>query len=123
MGVALTGVNSTPPPYAMAVAGASSTVTTMSCRLVPPCATSSIRIRRNNPSCVSLRWLYNSIPALEDVDIVARVQLLDPDGIPGNGDEFFETVASGGFEVAVGEADVRKEKLDQIFKTTLVISF
>ena len=72
---------------------------------------------------VSLRWLYNSIPALEDVDVVARVQLLDPDGIPGNGDEFFETVASGGFEVAVGETDVRKEKLDQIFKTTLVISF
>ena len=26
-------------------------------------------------------------------------------------------------EVTLGETDVRKEKLDQIFKTTLVISF
>ena len=72
---------------------------------------------------VSLRWLYNSIPALEDVDVLARVVVLDPDGIPGNGDELFQTVASGGSEVTVGSTDVRKETLDQIFKTTLVISF
>ena len=72
---------------------------------------------------ISLRWLYNSIPALEDVDVIARVEVRDPDGIPGTGDEFFETVASGGSEVTLGEVDVRKEKLDQVFKTTLVISF
>jgi len=72
---------------------------------------------------VSLRWLYNHEPALEDVDQVARVVVQDPDGIPGNGDEFFETVPSGGAEITFGETDVRREKLDQVFKTTLVISF
>jgi hypothetical protein len=72
---------------------------------------------------VSLRWLYNHEPALEDVDEVARIAVRDPDGIPGNGDEFFETVSSGGAEVTFGETQVRKEKLDQIFKTTLVVSF
>lgn len=72
---------------------------------------------------VSLRWLYNHEPALEDVDVVAQVEIRDPDGIPGNGDEFFETVSSGGIEVTTGETQVRKERLDQIFKTTLVISF
>ena len=72
---------------------------------------------------VSLRWLYNHEPALEDVDQVAQVVVRDPDGIPGNGDEFFETVASGGAEFTFGETRVRREKLDQVFKTTLVISF
>ena len=72
---------------------------------------------------VSLRWLYNREPALEDVDQVARVVVQDPDGTPGNGDEFFETVASGGAEFTFGETRVRKEELDQVFKTTLVVSF
>lgn len=72
---------------------------------------------------VSLVWRYNNEPSLEDVDVVARVVVRDPDGVPGNGDEFFETVTDGGYEVAVGETRVRKEKLDQIFKTTLVVSF
>ena len=72
---------------------------------------------------VSLRWLYNHEPALEDVDQVARVVVQDPDGIPGNGDEFFETVASGGAEFTFGETRVRRESLDQVFKTTLVVSF
>lgn len=72
---------------------------------------------------VSLRLLYNSEPALEDVDVTARVTLHDPDGIPGNGDEFFETIADGGIEIEFDESQVRKEKLDQIFKTTLVLSF
>ena len=62
-------------------------------------------------------------PALEDVDMVARIEVRDPDGIPGNGDEFFETVASGGGEITFGETRVRKEELDQVFKTTLVVSF
>jgi hypothetical protein len=72
---------------------------------------------------VSLVWLYNNEPALEEVDVVARVVLNDPDGVPGSGDEFFETVPDGGYEVVVGETDVRREKLDTIFKTTLVVSF
>ena len=72
---------------------------------------------------VSLVWLYSHEPGLEDVDVIARVVVRDPDGVPGSGDEFFETVPDGGYEVAVGETDVRKERLDQIFKTTLVVSF
>ena len=72
---------------------------------------------------VSLRWLYNNEPALEDVDFVAQVEVVDPDGIPGNGDEFIQTVSSGGSEFTLTETRVRKEKLDSIFKTTLVISF
>lgn len=72
---------------------------------------------------VSLRWLYANEPALEEIDVLARVETRDPDGVPGSGDEFFETVASGGSEVTLGEARVRRERLDQVFKTTLVVSF
>ena len=72
---------------------------------------------------VSLRLLYNHEPALEDVDVNARVVIRDPDGIPGNGDELIETVADGGSEFEFDESQVRKEKLDQIFKSTLVVTF
>ena len=72
---------------------------------------------------VSLRWLFNHEPALQDVDQVARIEVRDPDGIPGNGDEFFETVDGGGSEIVFGETRVRKDQLDQVFKTTLVVSF
>jgi hypothetical protein len=72
---------------------------------------------------VSWRLLYNSEPALQDVDLVARVELVDPDGVPGSGDEYFQTVSSGGYEIVYGETRVRKESLDQIFKTGLVVSF
>jgi hypothetical protein len=72
---------------------------------------------------VSLRWLYNSEPALEDADLVARVELVDPDGVPGSGDEYFQTVSEGGYEIVYGETRVRKESLDQIFTTGLVVSF
>ena len=47
---------------------------------------------------VSLQWLFEHDPALEDADVIARVNLVDPDGVPGSGDEFFETVESGGTE-------------------------
>ena len=43
---------------------------------------------------ISLQLLFENEPALEDVDIIARAELVDPDGIPGTGDEFFETVTS-----------------------------
>ena len=45
------------------------------------------------------------------------------DGIPGNGDEFFETVSTGGGELVVGEVSIRKDELDTIFRTSLVITF
>ena len=41
----------------------------------------------------------------------------------GYGPQSFGTLTSGGSEVVFGETQVRKERLDQIFKTTLVISF
>jgi hypothetical protein len=72
---------------------------------------------------VSVRWVYSHEPSLEDVDVTARVAIRDPDGIPGNGDEYFETVAEGGYTVEMGESRARKERLDQIVKTTLVVSF
>jgi putative salt-induced outer membrane protein YdiY len=72
---------------------------------------------------VSLQLTYSSEPALEDVDIVARARLVDPDGIPGSGDEFFETVASGGSEITIGEGVLRKEPLDSTFRTSLQIDF
>lgn len=72
---------------------------------------------------VSLQWKYSNEPALEDVDLTARVEIRDPDGVPGSGDEFFETVPEGGIDFEFGESQVRKDELDQIFKTTLVITF
>ena len=53
---------------------------------------------------VSLQWLYNSIPGLEEVPLF----VLDP-----------ET----GLKVEVGEVEVRKDQLDTIFSTSLVVNF
>jgi len=72
---------------------------------------------------VSLQLLYAAEPALEEVDVVVHVQLIDPDGIPGNGDEIFETIPSGGIEITLGEDNIRKEQLDSIFRTSLQITF
>ncbi len=72
---------------------------------------------------VSLQFLFNSEPALEDVDLIARLELIDPDGIPGTGDEFFQTVADGGIEIDLGESRLRKEELDTVFRTSLVVNF
>jgi hypothetical protein len=72
---------------------------------------------------VSLQWQFNHEPALQDADVIARVVLEDPDGIPGSGDEYFRTVSSGGMELTIGEDRVRKEQLDTIFRTTLVVDF
>jgi len=72
---------------------------------------------------VSLQLTYANEPALEEVDVIARVILVDPDGIPGNGDEFFQTVESSGSEITVGEDTLRKEQLDTTFRTSLQITF
>jgi len=73
---------------------------------------------------VSLQWLYENEPALEsDLDVVAFVDAINPDGIPGSGDERFRTLSSGGSKLVVGSADARKDKLDTIFKTALVLKF
>lgn len=72
---------------------------------------------------VSLQYLFNNEPALEDVDLIARVVLEDPDGTPGTGDEFFRTVTSGGSEIVLSEGQVHKEQLDTVFRTAPVIDF
>ena len=72
---------------------------------------------------VSLQLLFENEPGLEDADIVGRVRLLDPDGVPGTGDELFETVADGGSQIALGKGQIRKDPLDTVLRTALVISF
>ena len=60
---------------------------------------------------------------LTGFDVVAFVEVTNPDGIPGSGDERFRTLSSGGSKLVVGSADARKDKLDTIFKTALVLKF
>ena len=73
---------------------------------------------------VSLQWLFENEPALEtDLDVVAYVTLLNPDGIPSSGDERYQTQTSGSTKLVLGSADARKDKLDSIFRTALVIKF
>jgi hypothetical protein len=73
---------------------------------------------------VSLQWLYENEPALEsDLDVIALVELINPDGIAGSGDERFRTLSSGGSKLVLGSADARKDKLDTIVRTALVIKF
>ena len=72
---------------------------------------------------VSLQWLYNNRPALDDFDLVALAILVDPDGVPGSGDETFVTIDSGGIAVDLGTVQARKDKLDTVFTTSLGISF
>jgi len=70
---------------------------------------------------VSLQFVYAGEPALEEVDVILRARIVDPDGIPGNGDEFFETVSSGGSEITVGQDLLRKKSLDSTFRASLLI--
>jgi hypothetical protein len=73
---------------------------------------------------VSLQWLYEHEPALEsDLDVIAFVEVINPDGIPGSGDERLRTLSSGGSTLVLGSADARKDKLDTVFRTALVIKF
>lgn len=72
---------------------------------------------------ISLQLTYASEPALEEVDLIVRAILIDPDGIPGTGDEFYQTVDSGGTEIKIGEDVLRKLNLDTTFRTSLLIHF
>lgn len=64
----------------------------------------SVAINKRLALKVSLQWLYNSVPGLEDVTLY----VLDPDT---------------GLKVEVGEVQIRKDKLDTIFSTSLVVNF
>ena len=72
----------------------------------------------------SIQWLFENEPALEsDLDVVAYVEVLNPDGIPGTGDERLRTVSSGGTKFVLGSSLARRDKLDTVVRTALVISF
>ena len=64
---------------------------------------------------ITLQSLFNSEPALDDVDVLARIEIVDPDGTPGTGDEFFRTVENDTKgvldETAFGDA-VKEEEVD-----------
>ena len=88
--------------------------------------TNALSVSMNNHLSLrlSLQWLYENQPALEtDLDVIAFVELLNPDNVASSGDESFRTVESGGAKIIVGTADARKDKLDTIFRTALVIKF
>jgi len=73
---------------------------------------------------VSLQWLYENEPALEsDLDVIAFVEVVNPDGVPASGDERFRTLQSGGNKLVLGAADARKDRLDTVIRTALVIKF
>lgn len=83
----------------------------------------SVSLSRHLALRLSLQLLYENDPAQEDVAVLARAAVVDPDGVSGTGDELFETVADGGTTIALGERQVRRDRLDTIFRTALVIGF
>ena len=73
---------------------------------------------------VSAQWLFENEPALEsDLDVVAYVELLNPDGIPGTGDERFRTLSSGDTKFVLDSSVARRNGLDTVVRTALVLSF
>ena len=83
----------------------------------------SVSLSRRLALRLSLQLLYENDPAQEDVAVIARAAVVDPDGVPGSGDELFETVTDGGTTIALGTDRVRRDRLDAIFRTALVIGF
>jgi hypothetical protein len=88
--------------------------------------THGVAVAMNNHLALkaSLQLLYENEPALAtDLDVIAFVELINPDGIPSSGDERYRTVTSGGTQIVVGSADARRDKLDTIVRTSLVVTF
>ena len=83
----------------------------------------SVSLSRHLALRIGLQLLYENDPAQEDVAVIARAAVVDPDGMPGSGDELFETVPAGGTTIALGERQIRRDRLDTIFRTALVIGF
>src|SRR5262245_24923335 len=88
--------------------------------------TNGVSVMMNNHLSLkaSLQWLFENQPALEDdLDVVAFGEIINPDGIPGSGDERFRTLPAGGVKLVLGTADARKVSLDTIVRTALVVTF
>ena len=62
----------------------------------------SVSLSRRLALRVGLQLLYEGDPAPEDVAVIARAAVLDPDGMPGSGDELFETLVDGGATITLG---------------------
>jgi hypothetical protein len=87
-------------------------------------STLTVSLVRHLSLRVGIQGLYENRPALEsDLDVIAFVEVLNPDGIAGSGDERFRTLSSGGSKLMIGSSDARRDRLDLIFKTALVIKF
>ena len=87
--------------------------------------TNSVTVAINNHLSlkIGLQFLFENEPVLETgLDVKANVMLIDLDGTPSSGDEFFRTVESEGTTIVIGQSDARKDKLDTIFRTALVIT-
>ena len=63
---------------------------------------------------VSLQWLYENRPAIEDIDVIV---FTDTDG------NVVYPCTSTCFETELGETQIRKEELDTIFNVSLVVNF
>ena len=88
--------------------------------------TNAVSVMMNNHLSLkaSVQWLFENEPALEtDLDVVAFAEIINPDGVPGTGDERFRTLASGGTKLVLGTKDARKAKLDTVIRTAFVVSF
>ena len=72
---------------------------------------------------VSLQFLYENEPALEDVSLLALVKLIEPVSTQEQQGSLFETVSVGGIRLDLGDGKIRKNGLDTILRTALVISF
>ena len=72
---------------------------------------------------VSLQFLYENEPALEDVSLLALVKLIEPVSTQEQQGSLFETVSVGGILLDLGDGKIRKNGLDTILRTALVISF
>ena len=83
----------------------------------------SVSLSRHLALRVGLQLLYENDPAPEEVAVIARAAVLDPDGRPGSGDELYETAPDGGTTVALGLDRIRRNRLDTIFRTSLVVGF
>jgi putative salt-induced outer membrane protein YdiY len=55
---------------------------------------------------VSLQWLFENEPALEpDLDVVARVEVVNPDGVPGHGRRTLSHARVGRYEAPAGKVE------------------
>src|SRR6185369_17399730 len=66
-------------------------------------STLTVSLVRHLSLRVGIQGLYENRPALEsDLDVIAFVEVLNPDGIAGSGDERFRTLSSGGSKLMIG---------------------